>query len=203
MILKNPKAYHNRRVSVEGVMVGNGPIFELYKNAPDSQRPAPVSECFYVVSQKGRPLVGTYDLHKVRVTGIVDANRHGNWGNPCTIVLEKIEVLSVKPVAVSQFPTAVFRNEGAKSLVVRLLGGVPEVSFAIPPRSAVETIISDGEEVRVFSASGSPILQDRIRGLERSSPYYDVKTGNFFYRIAGNKIERVLPGLAKDWNWRQ
>lgn len=200
-VLDNPKAYHGEQVSLTGVIAGNGPVFELYKSASDAERPAPASESLYVISGDGRPQVGLYNLHKVRITGTVDANRHGHWGNPCTIVLGRIEVLSAEPVAIPKFQTAVFRNDNSQSVVVRLRNGNPEVTFPIPARSAVQSIISDGEDIDVLSPKASLILHDKIQNLDRSSPYYERKTGNFYYLIKDKKIERVLPDLAKNWKW--
>lgn len=200
-VLENPKAYQNEQVSLTGVIAGNGPVFELYKSASDAERPAPASESLYVISGAGKPQTGLYNLYKVRITGIVDANRHGHWGNPCTIVLGAIEVLSAEPVAMSKFPTAVFRNDSPESVVVRLRNGNPEVTFPIPARSAVQSIISDGEDIDVLSHKGSLILHDKIQNLDRSSPYYERKTGNFYYLIRDNKVKRVLPDLAKNWKW--
>jgi hypothetical protein len=199
-VIRHPQAYDRHRVSLVGVAVGNGPLFQLYKSGPDTQRPAPASESIQLIWQKGWKK-GSYDLHKVRVIGVVDATRHGLWGNPCTILIESIVVLSPDTVVFSNFPSAVIRNDRSSLVLVELSGGNPDVKFSIPAETSISTIVSNGGNISVFSSDGKLIVRDKIRGLQAGSQYYDKRTGNFFYRIVGNRIEPVLPDSAKNWKW--
>lgn len=199
-VLLNAKAYHGQRVSLVGTVVGNGPLFQLYKSGSDSQRPAPPSQSIQLVWEKGWRK-GLYDLHKVRIIGVVDANRHGPWGNPCTISLENMSMLSPNTTTLSRFPSAVFRNERSDSVTVKSHGGNPEVEFPLAPAASMLTFVANGETIVVFSRGGKVLARSKIGDLRGNSPYYDMKTGNFFYRIVDNRIERVFPDAARTWKW--
>jgi hypothetical protein len=196
-VLANPAAYHRQRVSLVGVVVGNGPNFDFFKNASDTRDLPPASKYFYVVPNSKRGIVGPYDLHRVRVIGIVDASRHGLWGYACEIILEKIELLSPEPVASPTMPTGIFRNEGTKPVLLRLVGGNPESGDYISPKRITSLLLGSGY-IKVFAVSGALIAETRIT-IKRDSPYYDPHNGAFYYRLTDRGIDRVLPILAKGW----
>ena len=111
-------------------------MFELFENATDAiAMTAPKS--IYIVAPATWRKAGPYDLRRARVTGVVDAKRHGIWGNPCALTPEKIEVIS-GPVASSPDLVAVFRNE--KTTPVELHFGAPPTGtiFTLPPREYVD-----------------------------------------------------------------
>lgn len=200
-VINDPKAYDHKRVTVEGVVIGNGPEFELFETAGDARTITSPSKSFYLVSKDPRSLQsGLYNLRRVRVTGVVDTSLHGTWGNPCGILLEKITALST-PLSAPLIPVAVFRNEESRPIIVRLVGGNPEGEFSIPPKTAVDSPISNGQKIEVTSSDGSLIARGTLR-VKKDSPYFDSQTGFFFYRISDKKIEPVLPVSARDWNWR-
>jgi hypothetical protein len=196
-VVENPAAYHHQRVSLVGVVVGNGPNFDFFKNASDTRTLPPASKYFYVVPSNKRRIVGPYDLHQVRVTGIIDATRHGLWHYACEIILEKIELLSSEPVASPTIPTGIFRNEGTKPVLLRLVGGNPESGDYISPNRTASLLLGSGY-IKVFAVNGPLIAQTKI-AITRNSAYYDPHNGAFYYRLTDRGIERVLPSLAKDW----
>src|SRR5438270_5715191 len=96
-VLKSPASFHRKRISVVGILRGDGPMFELYETSQEAvAMTAPKS--VYIVAPRGWRKKGPYDLRRARVTGVVDATRHGAWGNPCAIMPEKLEAFS-GPVA--------------------------------------------------------------------------------------------------------
>jgi hypothetical protein len=199
-VLKDPRAYDHQHVVLVGVVRGNGPNFELFANAKDAQSVAKASNSVLLVASdkwKGR---GPYSMRLVRVSGIVEANKHGLWGNPCEISLENIEVLS-GPVAPWSIPFAVFRNEDSKPVAMRV--GPPRLAarFSLDPKEVVEVPISNGL-IRVLSVSGSLLAEAPINALP-GPPYYDGANGAAYYRIRNKRIERVLPAVGRSWGWRR
>jgi hypothetical protein len=199
-VLKNPRAYDHQRVSVVGVVRGDGPEFYFYQNANDAKA-AVKGPTFLVVGPDDWKGQGPYDMRKVRITGRVDARRHGFWGHRATILLEKIEVLSDR-VAPPSSPFVVFCNEGSKRVSVHFGPAGVEATFDLDPKERIELpYMMAGSAIKVFSPKGALIVQENVRP-ERNSPYYDKENAAYFYRITDSKIERVLPSEAKSWGWR-
>jgi hypothetical protein len=141
-------------------------------------------------------------LHRVKVSGVVDARERGFWGYACPIYVDKVELLSKYPVVTSHFPIAVFMNATEKPIAIHITGGhEAEMNTGIPKSEAVTAFVNEGQEISVTSATGETILISKIRGLRRSSPYYDRNTQKFFYRILPGKIERVFASEGRLWKW--
>jgi hypothetical protein len=201
-VLATPASFHHKRVSLVGILRGDSPVFELYENTGDAlAMRAPKS--LYVIAPENWRKSGPYDLRQVRVTGIVDANRHGIWGNPCSLLLEKIEILS-GPVTPWPTTVAVFRNETGKPMVLHF--GVPptETEFMIQSKKYLQVITQEKQDptVKAFSSKGSLITEAKIEARARA-PYYDPINAASYYRITNNKIESVLPNMTKNWGWRR
>lgn len=199
-ILTNPQAYNHQHVSLVGVVVGDGPEFELFETASDARNIVAASRSFFVRAKGPWKRVRPYDLHRVRVIGMVQADRHGIWGNPCEILLEKIEVLSRGPVIPPSMPFGVFRNEGSKEVSVKLFSSAGvQATFHLSPQESVELPINDGT-IKVFSL-GELLIADGSLEVNRLSRYYDVKHGTFYYRITDKRVEKMLPNAVNYWKW--
>jgi hypothetical protein len=195
-IISAPARYHNEVVTLMGVVVGDGPEFELFRDASAAQRERNPSKSILLITQPRWKPKETYNMRMVRVTGRVDANQHGFWGNPCTIVVDAIKPISA-PLASSKASSAIFRNETSKPLIVQLIKKNGGTFFPILPKGLIEV---DGESsvVRVSSSAGSLMFEERIIA-NKNSPFYDSRNGDFYYRILNRKIERVLPSDAVTW----
>jgi hypothetical protein len=199
-LLGNPKAYDGQRVSVIGVVIGDGPEFELFQNVSDALDPKSDSRAFYVIAKGKWARTRPYDLHSVRITGTVNTNRHGIWGYAGQISLETIEVLSAGPLTTQSMPFGVFRNETRKTIAVRLFDSSgPQAGFQLGPGDSVSLPISDGR-IEVFDIGGKLLAKD-ILGARRNSKNYDRKFGAFYYRITTARIEKVLPTSGMYWEW--
>jgi len=180
-------------------------MFELFENAADAvAMRAPKS--IYIVAPATWRKAGPYDLRRARVTGVVDAKRHGIWGNPCALTPEKIEVIS-DPVASWPEVVAVFRNE--KNTPIDLYFGGPPTGtkFTLPPKGYVDVGGWDvrnakATSVRALSTTGLLITKEEVV-IRRSGSYYDPINAALYYRISDNKIEQVLPSAAKHWGWHR
>jgi hypothetical protein len=67
-------------VSLIGVVVGDGPSFAFFETGKESQKPASAKDTIYLLSRDER-IHGHYDLHRVKVTGVVDAQQRGFWSS--------------------------------------------------------------------------------------------------------------------------
>lgn len=202
-LLRNPQRYHGDRVSIVGVVVGDGPEFELYSSANAARQISDPSQSVFVRARPEWRRERPFNLHLVRVTGTVDAKHHGIWGNPCEISLEHIEALSKEPVTHSKIPTGLFRNERSDTVSVRLLTTAESIqgAFELGPGDSVGLPIGDGK-IQVLNGDGSVVVEDTL-GIHRGSKYYDRKHGAFYYRIVGNRLEKVLPSNVKYWSWNR
>jgi hypothetical protein len=199
-LLGNPKAYDGQRVSITGIVIGNGPEFELFQNVSDALNVRSDSRAFYIIAKGKWSRTRPYDLHWVRVTGTVNANRHGFWGYACEISLEKIEALSAGPLTTQPMPFGVFRNETRQTVSVRLFeSSRPQAGFQLGPGDSVSLPINDGR-IEVFGVSGALLAKGTL-GAQQDSTFYDRKFGAFYYRITGSRIEKVSPASVNYWEW--
>jgi hypothetical protein len=204
-VLKSPASFHRKRISVVGILRGEGPMFELFESSKDAVAMT-ARKSVYIVAPRGWSKKGPYDLRRARVTGVIDAKRHGAWGNPCAMTPEKIEVLS-GPVAPWPDAVAIFRNERNTSIVLRF--GVPptDSEFRLNPKEYVDVSGWSRENkgstpLRVESTDGSSLAETMI-AVPWGGPYYDSINAASYYQINGTKVEPVLPSEAKKWGWRR
>jgi hypothetical protein len=196
-VLTSPDSYHHKRVSLVGILRGEGPIFELYANPADALA-MNAARSIWVFAPEGWQESAPYDLRSARVVGTVDAKRHGVWGHPCSLSLETLKILS-GPVAPWPYPVAVFHNESG--IAILLLFGMPATEFRVEPGDYTNVAIQDCV-LRAVSAKGVPMAEARI-AKRTEAPYYDGVNAASYYRIKDKKIEAVLPSVAKSWGWRR
>jgi hypothetical protein len=198
-ILKSPGSYNHRRVSLVGVLRGQGPVFELFETPADALSMKPSRGIHLIASAKWRK-AGPYDLRRARVAGVVDANWHGVWGNPCAMSLDTVEVLS-GPVAPWPDVVAVFRNERTRPVWLHFGTPPTDTDFMVRPKECIDVNIQN-TTVRVFSPKATLLIEAQI--LKRPAmPYYDSANAASYYRITDNRVETVLPSVAMEWNWRR
>jgi hypothetical protein len=91
-VVRNPRAYHDKRVRIVAMADVTGDHFALYypplpKTADDFKR-----QIF--VALRYNPRITSYDKYDkrlVEVTGVIDATRHGRFGGyACEIVADRI-----------------------------------------------------------------------------------------------------------------
>lgn len=195
-LLRKPQLLDGVRVTLIGVVVGDGPEFELYENAVAARQGRnPATSLLIVADEKWRPS-STYDMRKVRITGRVNAKEHGFWGHPCVISLEKIQVLS-EPLSTPETASAILKNENSFTVIVHLKGNREKAILSISPHNLVETDLVNCQ-VRVFTSQGILLFTEKMIS-QKQSTFYDSKNGDFYYRINGKKLDKVLPYEAKAW----
>lgn len=146
-----------------------------------------------------------YDNRWVKITGVVDANRHGGWGYPCVIFLDRVRPLPLPPAGKPHVVIeGVFRNEGSQTAEVVLFDKAGEMyaEFTIPAHEANGSAIRKGmAEIR--ESPGKVIAKYDLLLSDQDARYFDPATHTYFYRIANGKVEGVSPKEAKSWTRRK
>jgi len=200
-LLNNPKAHDGKTVSVDGVIRGNGPTFELYRDASAADSVSPPSTSFFVSAPDNWKATQPYNMRRVRVTGIVEARRHGIWGNACAIALKRIEVLSEAPAKHPSYPVAVVRNETSESYSLRAGPPGVEAQLSIGPRQFLLLPRYDGT-LTVLGRDGTVVAKQKLNATRESANFESAQMV-FYYRITDRKLEAVKSVEAKRWGWKR
>jgi hypothetical protein len=89
-VVKNPQAFHHKRVSIVGIAEIQGDSFALYqRRRPQSS--GELARTIFIARRIKGPMYTEFNHHRTKVTGIVDANAHGNGYYACEILVERIE----------------------------------------------------------------------------------------------------------------
>lgn len=215
-LLRDPRAYHNQRVSLLGVARVKGPSFFLFENPADAKswddseeiargKAASPAPTIIVAPPRGSSMDENdrYDRSWVSVTGIVDAYSHGRWNYPCTLLLEHVKGLS-PPLFKSPLILSVFRNDSVETVKIRLFnarhGFYAEFDLGPGELDDLETQTGTAE---VTSTSGKMLAEYRMPELVRGSEYFDEENYAFYFKFKDGKINRVSPDAAKSWNWHR
>ncbi len=199
-LLKNPNAYQHKRVSVIGVVRGNGPTMELFRNASAARSVARASESILVIAPEGWRPGPSYAMRLVRITGTVEAREHGFWGNPCSIHFQQIEVISESPALHPSHAIAVIANESSTSYLIRLDSPDVKARLTISPNQFLELPRFNGTLKIVKDES---VICETKLETSRRALNFNPEQMVFYYRIVDGKVEGVSPRIAKKWNWRR
>jgi hypothetical protein len=200
-VLRTPARYHNKRVTLTGVL-RDDPL-ELFMSAADA-READVHKSLWLANPSSRQKSGPYDMRRVQIVGVVDANQHGSRGNPCELRVEKLTVLS-EPITPWADSVVVFRNETHTAILLRF-GDPPSQSEISLPPNGYHAMLSPGLEysnvVRAVTAKGQSIVKDKITVGPRTR-FYDTKNAASYFRVKDSKIEQVPLEIARKWGWKR
>ena len=215
-LLRNPRAYHDQRVSIVGVARGIGAPLFLFESPADAKswddpeaialgKSVSPARILIVAARRDSPLDENdgYDRCWVQVTRIVDAYSHGRWNYACTLLLLHIERLS-PPLFKSSLILSVFRNDSAETVKMRLFnarhGFYAEFDLGSGELDDIQTQKGTAE---VTGTSGKMLAKYRMPELARSSKYFDQENYAFYFRFKDGKINRVSPDAARSWNWHR
>jgi hypothetical protein len=200
-LVRNPAAYHHRRVTVIGVARVEGLTFELYANPADASSYARADRALSISQNAEGPRYDKYDNRWVKLVGVVDANRHGMWGYPCIIFLESVQPLAVPPAGKQHVViSGAFRNDDSRDVSIVLFdqAGKTYAEFPVPGRGTNGTGLRRGT-AEIREPSGNII--SRYSGLlsDQDARYLDAVSQTYYYHITKGKIEGVSPNDAKKW----
>ena len=200
-LLDDPVAYHHRRVTINGVARVEGLTFELYARPSDANLYAPADRALSISQNVNGPRHDKFDNRWVKVTGIVDAKRHGMWGYRCVIFLENVQLLRRPPAGPPHVViSGVFRNDGPQDTSVVLLDQAGKIyaEFPVPVHEVNGTGLRKGA-AEVREPSGKVISRYGLLS-DRDSPYLDRASHTYYYRISNGRIEGISPSKAKSWS---
>ena len=200
-LLLNPHAYHLQRVKVTGIARVEGYSFLLFQNRREAKTIASVARTLAVAPRNDSPVYGNdkYDRCRVKLTGIVDADRHGRWNYPCELLLEKVEGLS-GPLFESALILGAFRNESSQSIELRFFNET-DTNYAkvqLGPKDMDDLSIQNGR-IEVMSASGKLLTKSFLRVPATSDQHFDAINRAFYYQFKKGKIEMLSVGEGKRW----
>jgi hypothetical protein len=94
-IIRNPKKFHNKRVTVVAMVTGGAAErFYLYQ-PPEPKVAGSDRRVIYGLISGESPLYERYDEKRVSVTGVIDANYRGLFGgNACGLHIERVRPVS-------------------------------------------------------------------------------------------------------------
>jgi hypothetical protein len=205
-VLRTPSRYHQKRVTLTGVLFGSGPVLELFATAADA-READVRKSVWVVTPDGwqpRPI----HMRRARIVGIIDANGHGMRGNPCEMKLEKLTILS-GPVVPWEDSYIICHNETKTtvlfSVTVPLKRSTHGSKGLVSPGAYFESAalgLRYSAEINVLTATGTPITKGTF-SVGPGTPFFDTENAASYFRVKDGKIERISPLVAKSWGWKR
>jgi hypothetical protein len=212
-VIRHPRAFHNRVISVIGLAMVEVDRFYLFENVSAASK-VDLSRAIYVRQGANVSSYDRFNNRWVELTGIVDADEHGPLGGlPCEISLKRVQLLN-RP-AEKQWPgdLGLFKNDTGSTVRVFLSkqahhyygifglgpGGVGGMAVS-PGTVAVVTLIPQGTEKSVVLVPederiATVKLLIPARNHRRDEPTQRV----LYYRITKGKIELVPAQEAKDW----
>jgi hypothetical protein len=142
-----------------------------------------------------------YDLHRVRVTGVVDASKSAARGNACSMSVEVLDILS-GAVAKWSDTAVVLKNESGAPVSVSLRNGPFNYVFEMLPHDVESKYIKGQGTLTVSTRGGRAIAGMMINAGSRTT-YYDSINSAFYYRVVNTTVEKVLPASAAQWGWNR
>jgi hypothetical protein len=197
-LLKNPKTFNGRRVTLVGLAEIGGSEFFLY---PDVQSAKRGENAIYVDAHilNDNPYE-KLNNHWLSITGIVDTGIRPPLGvGTCSISLERVEPLSFPPVADSSV-RGVFKNDTTVTIDVKFSTPTGDGYIVnLPPGyvSAPSTISAGA--VAATAKSGEPVAQGTLVVPAAPNQYFDSENRAYYYRIRYGSITPVLPREANNW----
>jgi hypothetical protein len=201
-ISENPDAYHRQKVSVKGVAFVQGKSFILFQDPRAAKEYAGPPKSLPVTSRDDAP---TYENDKyndcwVKITAIVDANRHGRWHFPCELLLEKVEPIS-GPIVIRRTTYAVFRNQTSQAVEVRLFNPSGKYARFVVGPGGVEGFPAQNGRVEVTTAGGKALVAEAPIDVN-AKPRIGAGVQTLYFQIQDRRIETASDEAARGWHWR-
>jgi hypothetical protein len=203
---KNFKQYADREVTVKGILEVAGNDNYLYR---DIQSRELRRAWIHVLPDLNRPDApgglapdAPSNLHWVKITGIVDVNFHGHFGNePFALRQTKLEVLP-GPRLKQLLPTlAWFKNESQQNVGIEIDAGRWATSLDAEPGEVGSADLYKGtNKVTVTTKDGKILSKLKFNNVP-SARFYDRQRRACYFRITDRKIEPVPRSEARDWKF--
>jgi hypothetical protein len=204
-VIKNPSRFNHQRVTVTGLAEVQGDTFDLWRDARackevDNKHYMFVAQHFPAGARRNPCEYA--NLHFVKVTGFIETSIHGHLGmDPCSLVLEHVEVLPGPRLKQFLPILGFFRNETVKKINLRAYwrGHDGTSSFGIPPGN-IDCFAIEKGRVEATTVNDKTFAQCELIPPRLIDQFYDRQTKAYYFRISENRIEPVLPQNARGWN---
>lgn len=200
-LVRNPRAYHRQKVTITGVARIQGLTFELYGSPADAKQLTDAKQALLISIATDGPRYDQLDNRWVVIKGVVNAEKHGNWGYPCVIFLDSVEPLPVRPAG-KPFKniTGVFRNEDPTEIKVLLFdqAGKTYAEFSISPQGINGTGIRKGT-AEVRGPNGRIVARHRVLTSQHHLPYRNGDDETYYFRIRDGRIADATAFEGTQW----
>jgi hypothetical protein len=212
-----PDKYEGRHVELVGIARVPG-YFYLFAEAgaaanTDLSKAVPVRRNNFT-----QPEYRELDRQWVRVTGVMNSQPRRGWDPVAGVLLEHVELLRDRPPPRIPDRTVlgVFRNNTAQPLAIELIsrsaeggtifflkpGDVDEIEIwegraVVSALKGPKNLSLDKREIGKSIATGEITFSDLSADYQYSSESSDKR--RLYFRIFGNRIERVSASGGKDW----
>jgi hypothetical protein len=196
-LVKDPKKFNGKRVTVVGLAEIGGSEFFLYPDVQSAKRGE--NAIFVHANILNENPYEKFNNYWLRITGIVDTGIRPPLGvGECSIVLEQLKVLPRYPIRDNSV-RAVFQNSTGQTIDIKIpTPNGYSYAMRIPPESATKpTRISNGE-LTVSKRSGETIAKGAL-SWRTDDKHFDRNSRTFYYRVSNRRITPVLPREAKNW----
>ena len=196
-LLAAPALFDGKRVTLIGVASIGGAEFYLYPTAREARK---AGAAVFINRNLEGPRLDKFSNHWLKVTGVVNARRHGPFNfDSCEIWLEHFDVLP-KPPLPNRNIYGVFKNDTPNLVKITVYRPDGYATWEIQAGATSTEGIEQGSTAKATTSSGKLIAKSDLIPSKALSQYFDSVHRSYYYRITTNKIEFVPPGETKGWN---
>ncbi len=196
-LLRNPKIFNGKRVTLVGLAEIGGSEFFLYPDVRSAKRGE--NAIFVDAHILNENPYEKLNRHWLKITGTVDMGIRPPLGvGECSIVLEQIKLLARPPVP-DDSVRAVFQNSTGQTIDIKIpTPNGYSYAMRIPPETSTKATVISNDQVTVSKRSGETIAKGAL-SWDTDDKYFDRNSRTFYYRISNGRIMRLLPREAEKW----
>jgi hypothetical protein len=207
-VIRNPERFNRQRVTVTGLIETGGDDHELWRDV-SALKHRDLERSIHVWPDLSRPpYPGTNmspdspaNLHWVKLTGIVDTSIHGRFGTErFGMTLEKIQILPSPRLREFLPVMSWFENESELSLEVYVQSRDQGTQFTLGPKGLNLALTAGPKCTATITQKNGRVYAKAALTDPRTKNYYDAEKKYYYFRIAKNRIEPVVPAVGRRWD---
>jgi hypothetical protein len=197
-LLKNPKVFNGRRVTLVGLAEIGGSEFFLYPDVQSAKRGE--NAIFVDAHILNENPYEKLNNHWLRITGIVDTGTRPPLGfGTCSVSLERVEPLASPQLADSDVK-GVFKNDTTITVDVKFSTPTGDGYIVnLPPGQISKPSTISAGSVAVTAKSGESVAQADVVIRPPPNQYFDSGNRTYYYRIRHGSITPVVAREASKW----
>jgi hypothetical protein len=207
-VIRHPERFDRQRVTVRGLLETGGDDHELWRDV-SALKHQDLDRSIHVWPDLSRPTYpGTNmspdspaNLHWVKLTGIIDMSIHGRFGTErFGMTLEKIEILPGRRLKEFLPVLSWFKNESGVPVEVYVQSRDQATQFTLGPKG-LSLALTEGSKctAKITQMNKRAYAKAALTG-PRTKNYYDAEKKYYYFRIAENRVEPVLPAVGRRWD---